>query len=72
MISLYKFSLQFCCQRFSNNSHPEFTDEERILPSICSVAILRDTLALSNVNSDIRINIFFLITRNIAIKVLNL
>ena len=25
---VYKSSLQFCCQRFSNNSNPEFTDEE--------------------------------------------
>ena len=25
---VYKSSLRFCCQRFSNNSNPEFTDEE--------------------------------------------
>lgn len=25
---VYRSSLRFCCQRFCNNSNPEFTDEE--------------------------------------------
>ena len=38
---VHKSSLRFHCQRFSNNSNPEFTDEEvstiyllRVLPEI--------------------------------------
>ena len=41
---VYKSSLRFYCQRFSNNSNPEFTDEE-VLTVYLFWVTARDTSA---------------------------